>query len=287
MGASGFKAPGPPLMLRNIHAVALNTFREAIRDRILHVLLVGGVVMILGSYAIGYAGIPTESAENTGANAAAMQPYIHNRNKIIMDVGLGTMWVLNVVICVFIGTGMIHKEIDKRTLFTVLTKPIDRYEFILGKYFGLAATVLMLCLSLSAIFLLYVYAIVGTVEPALWQEVALLCLELLFITAIAITYGAISTPVLSAVLTIFTVFIGENVNNIVELGRVGGMKENTGWLYAIKVVLPNLARLNNRNDAVMGFMQSWPEFGGGVAYTACYCTVLLVIACWAFRNRSF
>lgn len=274
-------------MLRNIQAVALNTFREAIRDRILHVLLVGGVVMILGSYAIGYAGIPTETAENSGANAAAMQPYIHNRNKIIMDVGLSTMWALNVVICVFIGTGMIYKEIDKRTLFTVLTKPIDRHEFILGKFFGLAATVLMLCLSLSAIFLLYVYLVVGAVEPALWQEVGLLCLELLLITAIAITYGSISTPVLSAVLTTFTVFIGENVGNIVELSRFGGYKENSGMLYAIKLLLPNLQRLNGRNDAVMGLMQSWPVFGGNVAYTLCYSAVLLIIACLAFRNRSF
>lgn len=275
------------MLLRNIHAVALNTFREAIRDRILHVLLVGGVVMILGSYAIGYAGIPTETAEYSGANAQAMQPYIHNRNKIIMDVGLSTMWVLNVVICVFIGTGMIYKEIDKRTLFTVLTKPIDRYEFILGKYFGLAATVLMLCLSLSAMFLLYVYAIVGSVHLALFQEVGLLCMELLLITAIAITYGSMSTPVLSAVLTTFTVFIGENVDNIVELSRFGGYSQNQPVLYAIKLLLPNLERLNGRNDAVMGILQPWEVFGGNLAYTACYSAMLLIIACLAFRNRSF
>ncbi|HTL51163.1 MAG TPA: ABC transporter permease subunit, partial [Planctomycetota bacterium] len=198
-------------MLRNIHAVALNTFREAIRDRILHVLILAGIVMILLSYAIGYAGIPTESADNSGPNAIQMQPYIHNRNKIIMDVSLGAMWFLNVVICVFIGTGMIYKEIDKRTLFTVLTKPIDRFEFILGKYAGLAAVVLMLCGGLGVLFLGYVYAIVGSIEPALYQALASLCLEMLLITAIAIAYGSVSTPVLSAVLTTLTVWIGENV----------------------------------------------------------------------------
>ncbi|MGH7143363.1 MAG: ABC transporter permease [Planctomycetota bacterium] len=274
-------------MVRNIAAVAINTFREAVRDRILHVLLLGGVIMILGSYAIGYAAIPTATADTAGPNAIQMEPYLNDRNKVIEDVCLGTMWALNVVICVFIGTGMIYKEIDKRTLFTVLTKPIERFEFILGKYAGLALTVLMLCAALGAVFLVYLYCIVGSVDGGVVQELGFLALEMLLITAIAIAYGAVSTPILSAVMTTFTVFIGENVRNIVELSRFGTYTGAQKWLYTVELILPNLQSLNHRNDAVWGFMQPWSVFGGAVIYTAAYVSMLLIVACVAFRNRSF
>src|SRR5208283_3951625 len=111
-------------------AIALNTFREAVRDKILYVLLVFGILMILVSRAIGWVSFGGE-------------------NKIMTDIGLAAIWMFSGMVSIFIGTGLIYKEIDKRTIYTVLAKPAERWQFLAGKYLGLLLTTAINLLLLS------------------------------------------------------------------------------------------------------------------------------------------
>ncbi|MBU1186793.1 MAG: ABC transporter permease subunit, partial [Acidobacteria bacterium] len=121
-----------------IQAIALNTIKEAIRDRILYLLLFFAAVCIICSRLL-----------------AIMT--VGDRVKIIMDVGLASLSFFGALMAILLGTGLVYKEIDKKTIFTLLSKPIPRYQFLLGKYFGLVITLLVMLILMSLIFLLLVF----------------------------------------------------------------------------------------------------------------------------------
>jgi len=126
-------------VIGRVWAVALNTFREAVRDRILYLLLVVGVVAVAFSKFLG-------------------DISVGDRLHVIVDTGLTAVSLLGVMISVFVGTGLIHKEIDKRTVYTILSKPVRRGEFILGKYLGLLGFLLLACLMISLMPLSLLFA---------------------------------------------------------------------------------------------------------------------------------
>src|SRR4051794_4558562 len=107
--------------MRPIIPVALNTFREAVRDRILYNLVVFALLMIGASLLLGQITIGVE-------------------RQLLINLGLTAISAFGILIAIFIGIGLVSKEIDKRTIYTVLTRPIERWEFIVGKYFGLVGT---------------------------------------------------------------------------------------------------------------------------------------------------
>ena len=123
--------------MNNIWAIAANTFMETTRDKIVWLLAVFAVIVIFVSKAVGWVAIGEE-------------------RKIMIDMALTTIWFFSVMTAVFIGTQMIYKEVDKRTLYTILSKPVERHEFLLGKYFGLLLTTLVNVLAMSALFMGYI-----------------------------------------------------------------------------------------------------------------------------------
>src|SRR5690349_21794634 len=149
-----------------VPAIAMNTFREAVRDKILYVLLAFGVIMILVSRAIGWVSFG-------------------GSEKIQTDIGLTAIWMFSGMVSIFIGTGLIYKEIDKRTIYTILAKPAQRWQFLAGKYFGLLITTLVNLVLLSAAFLLYLWICGAPVTVALLQALCLTFVEMMVVTAIA------------------------------------------------------------------------------------------------------
>ena len=117
-----------------IKTIALNTFKEAIRDRILYLLLFFAALSMIVSRVL------------------AMLT-VGDRLKIIKDVGLASMSLFGTLMAILIGTGLVYKEIEKRTIFTLISKPMRRYEFLLGKFFGLVLTLFVILLLMSVIFL--------------------------------------------------------------------------------------------------------------------------------------
>ncbi|MCJ7679420.1 MAG: ABC transporter permease subunit, partial [Candidatus Aminicenantes bacterium] len=172
-----------------ITAIALNTLKEAIRDRILYLLLFFAAVCIISSRLL-----------------AIMT--VGDRIKIIMDVGLASLSLFGALMAILLGTGLVYKEIDKKTIFTLLSKPIPRYQFLLGKYFGLVITLFIMLILMSLIFLLLVFLHTFQFEGRLLLPVFFVFWEMGLITAVALLFSCFSTPILSSLFTLSFYIIG-------------------------------------------------------------------------------
>jgi ABC-type transport system involved in multi-copper enzyme maturation permease subunit len=256
-------------------AIALNTFREAVRDKILYVLAGFGLALILAARAVGWVSYGGES-------------------KITTDLGLASIWLFSSLISIFIGTGMIYKEIDKRTLYTILSKPINRWEFVVGKYAGLLLTSTVSLVLLSVVFLGYLKITGAPVTWALPHALLMTLFELALLNALAIFFSAASTPVLSAIFTFALFALGQLTKWVVEMGILGRGNPVIGKLMmGLYLFMPNLHNFNVRREAVeaaenglnlaIPLDQSWSTAVYGISYTS----VVLLAAIFMFRRRNF
>ena len=260
----------------NVAPIAMNTFREAVRDKLLYLLLVLALLLILVSRAIGWVSYGGE-------------------HKIQTDLGLFSVWLFSALISIFIGTGMIYKEVDKRTLYTILSKPIHRWEFILGKYCGLLLTTFVSWAILSLSVLAYLSLAGAPVSMALVQALALSFCEMMVVTALALFFSAVSTPLLSAIFTCMVFGIGQLTKWIVDLGCLsrGRLPFLETILNGVYLVLPNLHNFNVRQTAVQvaerGMSAAVPagEMWAVVCYGLAYTAALLLATILVFRRRNF
>ena len=222
------------MSLGRILVMATNVFREVVRDRILY---------IIGFYALMLA-----AAIRLLPEVAAT-----TEDKIFLDFGLAAMSVLGLIVAVFVGTGLVNKEIEKRTVLVLIAKPISRVEFITGKHLGLSAVLALLVTAMTAIYLILVhfwkipYPLGSILLAALY-----LFLELSLITAVALALGVFTSSVLATLLSFGIYLMGNFSQDLVELGRLSrnpGFQRLTQGLY---LILPDLSRLDLKNQAVYG-----------------------------------
>lgn len=267
----------------SILVIALNTFREAIRDKILYVLTVFALLLILLSRAVGWISYGGEM-------------------KIMTDMGLLAIWLFGSMISIFIGTGMIYKEIDKRTLYTILSKPIPRWSFVMGKYLGLLLTTYVNLAILSAVFLGYLALVGAPISMALFQALLLTFFEMMMLTALAILFSTASTPILSAIFTLMIFTIGQLTKWLVDLGLVvkASSPAMAKALKGLYLLMPNLHNFNIRRDAVQATYRlgagseadwrlaiSWDEMFNVAMYGISYTAALLLVTVFVFRRRNF
>ena len=249
-----------------ISAIALNTFREAIRHRILYLLLVFAVAMISFAQILSLLTVGSEE-------------------KIIKDFGLASIDVFGVLTAVFIGIGLVSREIERRTVYTLLTKPIHRFEFILGKYAGLALTLVVNTTVMTAWFFL-VLLIHGMFDARLGTAVLLLLFQFLLITAVAVLFSCLSTPILSSVLTLALYVVGHLLWSLDLLAArlpSGSGKILCGVLY---YVLPNLENFDIKGEVVHGLAVGPDRILWATLYLIVYGTAVLMIACAAFERKE-
>jgi ABC-type transport system involved in multi-copper enzyme maturation permease subunit len=259
-----------------VPAIALNTFREAVRDKILYVLLAFGLLLILVSRAIGWVSFGGE-------------------DKIMTDIGLGAIWMFSGMISIFVGTGLIYKEIDKRTIYTILAKPAERWQFLLGKYLGMVITTFVNLLALSLIFLGYLWICGAPLTLALVQALFLTFVEMMVVTAVAILFSSASTPIMSAIFTTIVFFAGQLTKWVVDLGVLYRQSHPImeKLLHALYLVLPNLHNFNIRREAVLATQDRLhmavplSELGACTVYGLSYTLAVLLIAHLLFRRRNF
>src|SRR3990172_549606 len=153
-------------MLGRITAIAKNTFREAIRNKILYILLAFAMILIIFSVILSALSIGQEE-------------------KIIKDVGLFAITFFGVLIAIMVGIGLIYNELDKRTIYVIISKPIHRYEFVLGKFFGLVLTIVVNIAIMSLVWIILLQLRHFTITPLLFQAVFLTVIELIVVTALA------------------------------------------------------------------------------------------------------
>jgi ABC-type transport system involved in multi-copper enzyme maturation permease subunit len=252
-----------------IWAVASNTFREVMRDRIFFILVFYTVAMFAAWRLL---------PEIAGAA----------QEKILSDIGPASAGLLGVVVAIFVGTNLINKEIEKRTVFVLVTKPINSAEFILGKHLGLSAVLAILVAGMSAIYLclLCLARIEFQLVPMLLSAIFLF-LELCLITAAALLFGVFTSSILATLLTFSLYLVGHLSEGMVKLAGITknpSFQKMTDNLY---LVLPDLSRLDLKNDAVYGIVPQADVLWANAGYALVYTAALLVVTTVVFSRREF
>ena len=251
----------------DVLSIALNTFREAVRDRVLYLILAFSVIMILASILLSMITVGSEE-------------------KIIEDFGLTMISLFGTAAALFIGIGLVFKEIDKRTVYTLLSKPIRRSQFLLGKYLGLALTLMVNLLVMTVAFFALL-VIRGIPIGDLWIAIVLTYVELLLVTSFAVFFSSFSTPILSALFASTLYVVGHlswSFTMFEELVSDTGARLLLRFLY---VVLPNLERFNVRGELVHGIEVPTAQVGLAVVYGLAYTALVLIAAMAIFERRDF
>lgn len=251
-----------------VGAIALNTFKEAVRDRILYAMLAFALIMLIGSTVL-------------------VQLSVGGEAKILKDLGLTCISLFGTLIAIFLGIGLVSKEIEKRTVYTMLSKPIHRYQFILGKYLGLGLTLWINVLVMTLCLIGLVSLWEGVSSLRMLPAVLFIFLELLLITALALLFSTFSSPTLSAIFTL-CLFVAGHLSADLKLfaARFGGSA--TKFLAeALYYLLPNLSRLNLKDQAVHGFGIDGTVMAVSLLYAILYTATLLFAATAVFQRRDF
>jgi ABC-type transport system involved in multi-copper enzyme maturation permease subunit len=251
-----------------IRAIALNTFKEAIRDRILYLLFFFAAVALVFSRVLAVL-------------------TVGDRVKIIKDVGLASISIFGVLMAIMIGTGLVYKEIDKRTIYTLLSKPIQRWQFLLGKFFGLVLTLFIMTLAMSLIFLVIVLLHTGRLEGLMLLAILFIFIELVLITAVAILFSCFSTPILSSIFSLSFYLIGHlswGLETLIQKTRPGTGRTLLRGLFA---VLPDLENFNFKTEVVHGLTIDPRFYLYSGMYGLVYTLFILALAVLIFKKRDF
>jgi ABC-type transport system involved in multi-copper enzyme maturation permease subunit len=264
-----------------ISRIAVHVFKESVRDKVLYNLVLFAVLLIGASYLIG--------------QLTAGQDV-----KIIKDLGLAATQVFGLFIAVFIGIGLVSKEVERRSIYSLLAKPVRRHELILGKYAGLVLT-LAVNIAVMAVAL---YAVLGymswveteefkqsweapATDPAMLWAVFLVFTQLMLVTAIALFFSTFSSPILSAVLTFGLYVVGHfnadlrNFENVVDSPTAASLAR------VLYYVLPNLAPFDIRADVVHAQPVTFGYVALTTGYAVAYIGALLLGAMFIFSRRDF
>ena len=251
-----------------IRAIALNTFREAIRDRVLYLLLFVAVASLIFSRLLALL-------------------TVGDRVKIITDVGLSSLSLFGALMAILIGTGLVYKEIDKKTIFTLLAKPIHRWQFLLGKFFGLILVLFVMLFLMSLIFLLILLIHSGGVAWGMLVALIFIFLEMCLITAVSLLFSCLSTPILSSIFSLAFYVIGHVSWGLETL--IG--KLNAGFTQTLARVfytlIPDLENFNFKTEIVHHLPIPTSVFLFSTLYGLCYTGFILALAVLVFRRRDF
>jgi Cu-processing system permease protein len=257
-------------MTNRVFPIARNAFREAIRDHVLYNLVIFVLLLIASAIFLGELSVGAEA-------------------KITVDLGLSAMLLFGVFIAIFVGVGLVYKEIERRTLYAILSKPISRAEFAIGKYLGLCLTLLVNVSIMGAglsLALLYIRRGWDPLIIRIWPVVLLIYVELTIITAVAMLFSSFSSPALSSLLTFLVFVIGHFSGDLKMLSHtMAGAPAR--WLFAaLYYLLPNLANYNLITVASHGLLPAPQFIFLPVLYGLIYLAVLLSATILVFSRRN-
>jgi len=253
--------------MSRIIAIALLAFTEAVRDRILYSLLAFAMAMI-------------------GSSALLVALSVGGEEKIIKDLGMTAISLIGVLIAVFIGVGLVSREIDRRTIYPVITRPVHRAEFILGKFCGLGLTLLVI-VALMAVGLLSLARVMeGTWSPDLLPAILLAFVELLILTSAAIFFSTFTTPTLSTTFTLSLFVMGRLSGDLKQFAAQFGGSSLKALTTALAYTLPNLARFNISEAGVHGISLGPNYIPLALLYGGAYLVLFLAAAIAVFARRD-
>jgi ABC-type transport system involved in multi-copper enzyme maturation permease subunit len=251
-----------------IWAIAGNTLREAIRNKLLYTLLFFAVTVI---------GV---------AVLVASLSYVEGQ-RIIQDVGFAAIRLFSVGIAIFVGIGLIHGEVERRTIYTILSKPLSRGEFLVGKFVGLLLAVWMQLVLMTGAFVLVSLATGAPLDSGHAVALLLTGLELMVVAAVATFFSAFTTPMLAALFSLGIYVLGHLSRDLRALGEQADLASVTAvatWIYRL---LPDLESFNRTLEAVHGLPIPAADVGWPILYALGYTTTLLLGAVAVFQRRDF
>jgi ABC-type transport system involved in multi-copper enzyme maturation permease subunit len=267
--------------VRATAAIAVSVFRESVRDKVFYNLVLFAVLMMASSFLIG--------------QLTAGQDV-----KIIKDLGLAATSMFGLFIAVFIGIGLVSKEVERRSIYSLLAKPIARYQLVLGKYCGLtltlAANMAVMAVALYSVLAYMAWGVppgaraawdAPALDPALLKAMALIFAELMLVTALALFFSTFSSPMLSAALTFGLYVVGHFSADLRNFQQVVDSPAAAAFARGLYWVLPNLAQFDVKSDVVHGVHVPLGYLAITGAYAALYITMLLTLAALVFSRRDF
>ncbi len=250
-----------------IGAIALLAFQESIRDRILYGLLVFAFGMIASASLLTSLAVGGEA-------------------KIVKDLGLTAISLVGLLRAVFLGVGMVSREIERRTIYAVMSRPVRRVEFVVGKFLGLGLTLFVNVALMAAGLLGLARLLEGSWSLELLPAILLAYVELLLVTAIAVFFSTFTTPTLSAMFTLAFFVIGHLLQDIQRFASLVGGPASRAIAAGLAVALPNLSRFRIGEVVVNGLPLPPAYVGLAVLYGAAYLVLLLLAASFVFTWRD-
>jgi ABC-type transport system involved in multi-copper enzyme maturation permease subunit len=267
--------------VRGTAAIAVSVFRESVRDKVLYNLVAFAVLLMGASYLLG--------------QLTAGQDV-----KIIKDLGLAATAMFGLFIAVFIGIGLVSKEVERRSVYSLLSKPVRRSQLIVGKYCGLVITLVVnIAFMTAALYAVLAFMAWGAnpvlvaswdapaLDLAILKAVVLILTELMLVTAIALFFSTFSTPMLSAALTFGLYVVGHFSTDLRNFQQVVDSPMAARFARGLYWVLPNLSQFDIKADVVHGQPVPMGYVSLSIAYAALYIAMLLVISAFIFSRRDF
>jgi len=254
-----------------VRAIVLNTFRESVRDRVLYNLILFVLILV-------------------GASVFISELSIDQESNFIANLGLSSMLVFGAVIAVFIGVGLVYKEIDKRTIYNLLSKPVHRHEFILGKYAGLCLTLLVnsaVMLIGLELALLYVNDGFVNLHISVLPAAYLIYLELALMVAVALMFSSFTTPMLAALFS-FGIYVAGHFSADPKLAAsITDSSMVKAILTGLYYLLPNLSNFSYIAESAHGRIVPMNMAISSTVYAVVYIGVLLSASTLIFQKRNF
>jgi ABC-type transport system involved in multi-copper enzyme maturation permease subunit len=254
-----------------IWAIGVNSFREIIRERILYAIGIFALIMV-------------------AAWQILPEVAVSAQGKMMLDLGLAVAQVLGTVVAVFVGSSLINKEIDRKTILALIPKPVSRAELIIGKHFGLSAVMAVMVVGMMVIYLgiLSIAKIPFQAMP-LMVSGGFLFLELMVMVSVSLMFGAMTSSLLATLLTSLIWFAGHGTQSMVERTNSGvaasaGLRKISDIMF---MALPDLSRLDLKNDAVYGVLPATQVLWGSVGYSLIFTAIFLGITIGIFSRRQF
>ncbi len=252
---------------RAMFSIAKSTYLEARHNRVLHLASLFAIILILFSLFLG-------------------EVSLFQNEKIVKDIGLASISLLGIFVAIFLGVNSLYKELERRTIYSIISKPITRTEIIFGKFLGMLTVIGSIVLMMTIFLYLVTAFLESSVDISLMPAIGLIFFELVIVAAISVFYSSFSSPFLSAFFATGTIIVGRVAR---DLGDFGERSKNPVFKFFATSVQKvfDLEAFNLRTVAVHKLPIYYSDFWLPVAYSLIAATLLLVISNWIFSRRDF
>jgi len=254
--------------MKQILGIAINTFNESARNKIFYALVVFGLLFAFSGQFLSMVTIGDPA-------------------RVLKDVGLGAIHAFTIIITIFTGINLIYKEIEKKTIFNILSKPVSRESFILGKFLGLVMTMGLALFAMALLFYTFLWINTGSGDTMVLLYFLMLFFEIMILTALAIFFSSFTTPILSFVFTLSLFLIGHMLWSYHEFKSLITNPISAKLIRLLYLILPNLSKFNIKNDIVSGAPIPAAAITADLLYGVCYIIALLGITEFIFRRKEF